>query len=283
MFASILRLLQGCVKFWRSANDIVLANGFDGVLPTEQSIQMTTNPACAQRRLAQSPMLLQRISRAPGSGNNPSRPQRCNQWCQPDRPRGFGADTLVGSLGNEYYRPGCSRISAPHIDSEAPASNLDPEEAPVEARVKHIVCPLMDAGAPADDATPTHAGPPAALRFDAGSSSWMMPQPNDVSIVSDVFGCFDPWADAPRNAPSGPPVCFGLARTQSNAGSTRFEPIAFGQPRSERSLASGAGTPNGLQATSTSNEPLMPRMATLRQHPDLAAAIRAATPFGAPR
>eukprot|EP00959_Pyramimonas_sp_CCMP1952_P402234 8428946-Pyramimonas_sp.AAC.1 len=101
----------------------------------------------------------------------------------------------------------------------------------------------------------------------------MIPPSSDVTTLSDVFGRFDPWADAPRNVPAGHPASFGPSRPLSNSGSTRFGPMAFGQPRSEPSLASGAGTPNCLQAASTSSEDLMQRMAMLRRHPDLAAAI----------
>eukprot|EP00959_Pyramimonas_sp_CCMP1952_P035193 737034-Pyramimonas_sp.AAC.1 len=78
----------------------------------------------------------------------------------------------------------------------------------------------MDAGTLADDATPSHARPLAALPTDAGSSSWIMPQSNDVSTLSDVLGRFDPRADALRHAPAGPPMSFGPAMPQSNAGST---------------------------------------------------------------
>eukprot|EP00959_Pyramimonas_sp_CCMP1952_P399557 8371664-Pyramimonas_sp.AAC.1 len=68
------------------------------------------------------------------------------------------------------------------------------------------------------------------MPIDTGPSSGMMHQSNDVSTLSDVFNRFDPRADALRNAPAGLPRSFGPARPQWNAGSTRFDPMALGQP-----------------------------------------------------
>eukprot|EP00959_Pyramimonas_sp_CCMP1952_P020817 438969-Pyramimonas_sp.AAC.1 len=133
-------------------------------------------------------------------------------WFEPDRPHGVGVDAPMGYLGMKHFAPG---------PAKEPASRwaLDPDFSSSELEKTRISL-LKDAGVAAVEATPTYAWPPAALPTDTGSSSWMLPRSNDVSTLSDVFGRFDPRADALRNAPAGPPVSFGPARAQLNAGST---------------------------------------------------------------